>query len=408
MTNWLCLHLSLMSHSHLQRPLLVLMLRSGDRPLWRSWQRTSAMVLGPLFLDLLGVRSSVLSGYLRKVKRNADGSVDRYRARLVAKGYNQHPGFDYLEVFAPTVRLSSIRVILTLAALQDLHLHSLDVSHAYLNGEMDCEVYMAQPEGFVEGDPKAKVCLLQKAIYGSKHGGNRWNKKMRSVLESLDFRQTYSDASIYIYSKDGVTIILPVFVVQSFIAQLSQHFKIRDLGPTTQLLGIKIDRDRAKRSISLSQRQYCLDVLDRFGMADCKPISTPMEPGLRLSRTQSPQNAQEAATMRQTPYLSAVGALMYLATTTRPDIAYTVGVLARFNSNPGWTHWLAVKHLLRYIKGTLDYSITYSPDPSQPETFLTFSDADHGGCKDTGHSTGGYVVQAKLAGSAQSAAELLR
>jgi len=77
---------------------------------------------------------------------------------------------------------------------------------------MDCEVYMAQPEGFVEGDPKAKVCLLQKAIYGSTQGGNRWNKKMRSVLESLDFRQTYSDASIYIYSKDGVTIILPVFV----------------------------------------------------------------------------------------------------------------------------------------------------------------------------------------------------
>ena len=162
--------------------------------------------------------------------------------------------------------------------------------------------------------------------------------------------------------------------IESFIAQLSQHFKICDLGPTTQLLGIKIDRDRPKHSISLSQRQYCLDVLDRFGMADCKPISTPME--LCLSRTQSPQNAQEAETMRQTPYLSAVGALMYLATTTRPDIAYTVGVLARFNSNPGWNHWLAVKHLLHYIKATLDYSISYSPDRAQPETFIMFSDAE--------------------------------
>jgi len=215
----------------------------------------------------------------------------------VAKGYNQHPGFDYLKVFTPTVHLSSIRVILMLAALQDLHLHSLNVSHAYLNGGMDCEVYMVQPEGFVEGDPKAKVCLLQEAIYGSKQGGNCYNKKMRSVLESLDFRQTYSDASIYIYSKDNVTIILPVFVnditlalksepaIQSFIAELSQHFKIHDLGSTTQLLGIKIDRDHPKHSISLSQRQYCLDILDRFGMADCKPISTPMEPGLRLSPT---------------------------------------------------------------------------------------------------------------------------
>ena len=228
---------------------------------------------------------------------------------------------------------------------------------------------------------------------------------MRSVLESLDFRQTYSNASMYIYAKDGVTIILPVFVddmtlasksepaIKSFITQLSQHFKIRNLGPTTQLLGVKIDRDHSKHSISLSQRQYCLDILDRFGRADCKPIFTPMKPGLRLSHTQSPQNAQETATMHQTPYLSAVGALMYLATTTRPDIAYTVGVLARFNFNPGWAHWLTVKHLLRHIKGTMDYSITYSPDPSQPETFITFSDADHGGCKDTGHSTGGYVVK---------------
>ena len=269
------------------------------------------------------------SKWVFKVRRNVDGSIDRYKAQLVAKGYNQQPGFDYLEVFAPTVRLSSIRVILTLAALQDLHLHSLDISHAYLNGEMDCE-------GFVEGDPKAKVCLLQRAIYGSKQGRNRWNKKMHSVLESLDFRQTYSDASIYIYAKDGITIILPVFIddmtlasksepaIKSFIAQLSQHFKIHDLGPITQLLGIKIDRDHSKHSILPSQRQYCLDILDRFGMADCKPISTPMEPGLRLSHTQSPQDAQESATMHQTPYLSAVGALMYLAPTTHPDIAYTV------------------------------------------------------------------------------------
>ena len=128
-------------------------------------------------------------------------------------------------------------------------------------------------------------------------------------------------------------------------------------------------------------------------MADCKPISTPMEPGLHLSHTHSPQNAQEAETMHQTPYLSAVGAVMYLATTTRPDITYTVGVLARFNSNTGWTHWLAIKHLLHYMKATLDYPITYSPDPAQPETFIMFSDADHGGCKDTGCSTGGYVVK---------------
>jgi len=345
------------------------------------------------------------SKWIFKLKRKIDGSIERYKARLVAKGYNQRPGFDYLEIFAPTVRMSSIRVILALAAIQDLHLRSIDVSHAYLNGDMDCEVYMAQPKGFVQGDPRNQVCLLERAIYGSKQGGNRWNKKMRSVLESMAFKQSYSDASIYIYSKDGVSVILPVFVddmtfvsrckdsIESLVHQLGQHFKIRDLGPTSSLLGIKIDRDWPKHSISLSQRQYCLDILDRFGMADCKPISTPMVPNQHLSHSQCPQTPQEVEQMRSIPYLAAVGALMYLATTTRPDIAYSVGVLARFNSNPGWTHWLAVKHLMRYIRGTLDYSLTYSPDPSCPELFTTYSDTDHGGCKDSGRSTGGYLVK---------------
>jgi hypothetical protein len=264
---------------------------------------------------------------------------------------------------------------------------------------------MEQPEGFPEGDSRKMVCLLQKSIYGTKQGGNRWNKKMRSVLESIGFTQSYSDASIYVYVKGEVRIILPVFVddmtfasksasaIDQIIADLSQHFKLRDLGPTTQLLGIKIDRDRFKHSITISQRQYCLDILDRFGMADCKPISTPMQPNLRLSRSQCPQTQEEVDFMKTMPYLAAVGALMYLATSTRPDIAYAVGYLARFNSNPGIAHWQAVKHLLRYLKGTIDYSITYAPDPHSSELFSTFSDADHGGCKDTGRSTGGYVVK---------------
>jgi len=97
--------------------------------------------------------------------------------------------------------------------------------------------------------------------------------------------------------------------------------------------------------------------------------------------------------MKSVPYLAVVGALMYLAIITQPDIAYTVGYLARFNSNPGLTHWQAVKHLLHYLKGTADYGITYAPDPNSNELFSTFSDADHGGCKDTGYSTGGYLVK---------------
>ena len=142
------------------------------------------------------------------------------------------------------------------------------------------------------GDPRQMVCLLKKSIYGTKQGGNRWNQKMRSVLEAIGYTQSYSDASIYIYFKDNVRIILPVFVddmtfasksqaaIDQTIKDLSQYFKLQDLGPTTQLLGIKIDRNWSKHSITISQKQYCLDILERFGMADCKPSSTSMQPNL--------------------------------------------------------------------------------------------------------------------------------
>jgi len=178
------------------------------------------------------------SKWVFKVKRNADGSIDHYKGCLVAKGYNQRPGFDYLKIFTPTVHMASIHIILALAAIHNLHLRSVDVSNAYLNGEMDCDIYMEQPEGFAEGDPKEWVCLLVKALYGTKQGGNCWNHKMCSVLESLGFKQSYSNAAIYVMSKGDLHIIPPVFVddmtfvsqslsaIKDIIAQLRQHFKL--------------------------------------------------------------------------------------------------------------------------------------------------------------------------------------
>src|SRR4051794_13012867 len=135
-------------------------------------------------------------------------------------------------------------------------------------------------------------------------------------------------------------------------------------------------------------------MLDRFNMSDCYPVSTPMDPGLHLDTSMAATTPEDISHMKNIPYLSAVGAIMYLAVTTRPDIAYAAGVLARFNSNPGVAHWKAVKHLLRYLKGTMDLKLVYQPDPSGcGELFTSFSDADHGGCKDSGKSTSGYVIK---------------
>ena len=248
-----------------------------------------------------------------------------------------------------------------------------------------------------------QVYLLRKSLYGLKQAARQWNKKLHDTLASMGFKRLESDHSIYIFIRGEVRIIIPVFIdditfassdsaaIDSAIKELSSHFKLRDLGPTSFLLGIEIVRTPEKREISLSQRQYVIDALERFNMSDCNPVGTPMDPGARLSSSMSPQSPEEQKAMDKIPYLSAVGTLQYLATTTRPDISYAVGVLARFNTNPGIQHWKAVRHLFRYLKGSLDYKLVYGPTNSS-QLFITYTDADHGGNPDNGRSTSGYAV----------------
>ena len=176
-------------------------------------------------------------------------------------------------------------------------------------------------------------------------------------------------SSIYIFVRGEVRIIIPVFInditfassnpaaIDSAIKELASHFKLGDLGPTSFLLGIEIIHNPDTHQIS--QHQYIIDALECYNMSDCNPIGMPMDPGAHLSSSMSPQLPKEQKAMENIPYLSAVGILQYLATSTRPDISFAVGVLARFNTNPGIEHWKAVKHLFRYLKGTLDYKLVY-------------------------------------------------
>ena len=193
---------------------------------------------------------------------------------------------------------------------------------------MDCDVYMEQPEGFEQGDHKQIVCLLKKALYGMRQGGNRWNHKMCNTLKYLGFKQTYSDAAVYIFTQGDVQIILLVFVddmtfasksldaIKQTIADLTTHFKLHDLGPTTEILGIKIDHNHQKCSLTISQHQYYINMLSCFNMANCKPVMTPMEPGLCLLCNQSPRTAEEHNFMCSVNYGGAIGSLQYLSCTT--------------------------------------------------------------------------------------------
>lgn len=180
--------------------------------------------------------------------------------------------------------------------------------------------------------------------------------------------------------------------VRRVIADLEKHFKLRDLGPSSFLLSVKIGRDRATRTLTFSQRQYILNVLERAGMSDCNSVATPLDPSSpKLSSTMSPTTPAEWAEMKDVPYINILGAVAYLAIATCPDISYTVGVLSCFSKNPGFEHWHALKHLLRYLTETLDYKLTYSLS-SSTELFISYSNADHGGNVKDGRLTTGVVV----------------
>lgn len=270
-------------------------------------------------------------------------------------------------------------------------------------GDLDEEIYMKQPEGFHIGGPNM-VCRLKKSLYGLKQSARQWNKKLHSVFTEMGFKRIESDRSVYIYSNGEVWIIIPVYIdditfasksstaIDKYVHILSTHFKIRDLGPTRFLLGVGIDRDRSTHTLTLHQHQFILDLLEKYNMADCNPVSTPLPPGLTLSCSMAPTTQEEKDLMSQVPYLSAVGSLQYLAMMTRPDIAHAVSYLARFNHNPGPAHWKALKHLMRYVKGTLEHKLTYSGSLAGDEPFITYSDSSHGDCVDSGRSTAGYVT----------------
>jgi hypothetical protein len=225
------------------------------------------------------------------------------------------------------------------------------------------------------------------------------------VHVELGFARICSGLSVFIWEKDGVKVIVPMFVNDITLVSkskekfaeikglLAQRFKLRDLEPTSFLLGAQINRERSTHTLYLSQHQYTLDLLDRFGFADCSPVSTPLDPGSPLDMSQCPQTPEDNEFMRNTPYVSAVGALMYLTITTCPDIAQAVGVLCRFMSTAGPAHWKAAKHLFCYLRSSVDYRLTYAPDPSSLQLFTTYSDTDHGGNPDNGRSTSAYVVK---------------
>jgi hypothetical protein len=332
--------------------------------------------------------------WVYKIKRRPDGSIERYKARLVARGFSQQYGLDYDETFSPVAKLTTVRVLLALAANKDWNLWQMDVKNAFLHGELDREIYMIQPMGFQNQDHPEYVCKLRKALYGLKQAPRAWYGKIAEFLTQSGYSVTPADTSLFVKANEGKLAIVLVYVDDLVITgddeeeilrtkeNLSVRFQMKELGQLKHFLGLEVDRTR--EGIFLCQQKYSKDLLKRFGMLECKPISKPMEPNAKMCAHEGKD--LEDATM----YRQLVGSLIYL-TLTRPDISYAVSVMSRYMQNPKKPHLEAVRRILRYVKSTIDYGLLYKK--GEDCKLVGYCDADYAGDHDTRRSTTGYVFK---------------
>lgn len=342
--------------------------------------RTWILVKAPKGANVMG------STWKFKVKTDKNGQVVRYKARLCARGDTQKAGIDYNEVFAPVVRYASIRILLAIAAIFDLEVEQLDVETAFLNSNLKETIHMRAPQGFREIDDEGNelVCRLLRGLYGLRQAPREWNATITDWLATKGFVQSMIDPGIYVHKSGANVYILALYVDDSILVgpagpfivefkrEFGKRFNIQDLGAVSWLLGMSVIRDRENRTLHLSQEQYVLDMLELFNMTDCKPAGTPLE-SKEIAGDDSPLPDS-------TPYKSLIGKLLYASSCTRPDITMAVSHLSRFMAKPQVKHWDQAKRILRYLKGTAHYGLTYGAAGSvTPEFFQDASYADEEG-----------------------------
>ena len=333
----------------------------------------------------------VHSKWIFRIKYKADGTLDKYKARLVAKGFQQTPGVDYFETFSLVVKHATIKIIFTLAVTHNWDIQHIDVNNAFLNGDLEETVFMAQPEGFVDPQKPHFVCKLHKALYGLKQAPRAWYDRLKRTLLQWGFHNSISDPSLYYVCKNGHQLFALVYVddilitganatdVNQLILDLNGAFALKTLGSVHYFLEVT----RTSFELHMRQTKYAIDLLSRIKMADANSCSTPMCLSNNLFSHGSPSFAHPSL------YRSIIGALQYL-TNTRPDIAYAVNKLSQFSQAPTNAHWAACKRILRYIKGTLQYGLSFHP--ASLLKLEGFSDADWGTNLDDRKSISGLCI----------------
>lgn len=333
----------------------------------------------------------VLTGrWVFKRKLGPDGSVAKHKARFVVRGFTQIYGLDFDETYASVVKAPSYRLLFALAARYGWKCHQMDVKTAFLNGDLEHEIYVYSPEGFPE--QKGQVLKLKKSLYGLKQSPRQWYNKLSSFLLEHGWKVSRHDASIFF--KPGIFVSVYVDDMKILGAHdeeiiatknlLHSRFEMTDLGPCSYYLGMHVIQGQ-DGSFHLHQAGYVQQILERFDLQDIHPRQTPMRTDTKLTKNEG----SPAPLLFQREYQQKVGSLLYATCITRLDIAHAVGVVSRYCSNPTKEHMAAVDDIFAYLKGTPNLGPIYKRDASNLHAYV---DADHGGCKDTYRSTTGYTL----------------
>ncbi|XBI97093.1 hypothetical protein VPH35_033289 [Triticum aestivum] len=366
------------------------------------WRRAMDEELGSIrdnytweLADLPNGHNAIELKWVYKVKKDAKGNLVKHKAKLVAKSNMQDQGVDFEEVFAPLARMDTVRLLIALAAQESWRIHHMDVNSALLTGELEEELYVKQPPGYIQQGEEHKVLKLHKALYGLRQAPWAWSMKLDSTLISLGFEKAPLEHTMYKRGKGKDRLLVGIYVddllitgadeevIANFKLQMEELFKMTDLGLLSYYLGIEVQQK--PEAITICQEAYAKKVLESCGMKDCNPSHVPMKPCVVLSKK------SEAPAVDATEYRSVVRKLRYL-TNTRPDLAYSVGIVSRFMEAPTTEHWAAVEHILRYIKGTTNFGCVYLREKKKEMVeLLGYSDSDLAGDVDDRKSTSGVA-----------------
>ncbi|KAJ1703741.1 hypothetical protein LUZ63_003520 [Rhynchospora breviuscula] len=342
--------------------------------------------------DLPSEKKAIGCKWVYRIKYNSDGSVERYKARLVVLGNRQVEGIDFKETFAPVAKMVSVRTFLAVAVARGWELHQMDVHNAFLHGDLHEKVYMRLPPGFASKYP-GKVCRLRKSLYGLRQAPRMWFSKLTEALQAYGFTQSYADYSLFTLEKHDRFLAILVYVddlviagnnseaIVQFKQYLSRTFHMKDLGALKYFLGIEIARNPT--GLYLCQRKYTLDIVAECGLLGGKPAAFPIEQNHNLSiASGKPMEDPER-------YRRLIGRLIYL-TITRPDLCYSVHILAQFMHAPLDVHYDAAIRVMRYLKGNPGQGILLRADSNL--TLYGYCDSDWATCPLTRRSLTGYFV----------------